>query len=68
VLRLAAQKRQEVRRRHGSDVTYEQLRDAAIGVMGDVLWSDEAKDLDELVTDDDEVHIGGTLYRRLGQP
>ena len=67
VVKLAEQMRQEVRRRHGADLTYEQRRDAAMGVMGDVLWADETKDLDELVTDDDEVDIGGTRYRRLDQ-
>src|SRR6266545_5274876 len=68
VIKLAEQLRQEVRRRHGTDLTYEQRRDAAMGVMGDVLWTDETKDLEELVTDDDEVDIGGTRYRRLDQP
>jgi hypothetical protein len=36
--------------------------------MADVQWADEAKDLNELASDDDEVDIGGTRYRRLGQP
>ncbi len=38
VIKLAEQLRQEVRRRHGTDLSYEQRRDAAMGVMGDVLW------------------------------
>lgn len=60
--------RQEVRKRHGTNLTYEQRRDAATAVMADALWADESKDLNELTTDDDEVDIGGTRYRRLGQP
>lgn len=64
---LAKQVRDEVRRRHGSDLTFEQRRDAAASVMGDVLWVDEAQDLEELTSDDDEIDIEGVLYRRLEQ-
>ena len=67
ILKLAEQMRAEVRKRHGAELTYEQQRDAAAEVMADVLWTDEAKSLDALVTDDDEVDIGGKRYRRLKQ-
>ena len=67
ILKLVEQLRAEVRKRHGEDLTYEQQRDAAGEVMADVLWSDEAKSLEALVTDDDEVEIGGKRYRRLRQ-
>lgn len=67
VIKLAEQVRAEVRKRHGTELTYEQRRDAAAEVMADVLWSDGEKDLNELVTDDDEVEIDGKRYRRLDQ-
>lgn len=59
--------RREVKRRYGSTLTYEQRRDAAAKVMADTLWVDAHKDLDELVTDEDEIDIDGTRYRRLAQ-
>lgn len=68
VLKLAKQVREEVKRRHGTELTYEQRRDAAAAVMGEALWADEEKELQESVTEDDEVDIGGTRYRRLEQP
>lgn len=67
VIKLAEQVRAEVRRRYGATLTYEQRRDAAAEVMADVLWTDEGKDLNELVTDDDEVEIRGKRYRMLDQ-
>lgn len=67
VVRLSEQVRREVRKRYGNELTYEQRRDAAAEVMADVLWSDEARDLEELVTDDDEIEIEGTLYHRMDQ-
>lgn len=67
ILKLAEQMRAEVRERHGEALTFEQQRDAAAEVMADVLWTDEAKSLDEAATDDDEVEIGGKRYRRLKQ-
>jgi hypothetical protein len=68
VVKLAEQVRAEVRKRHGGDLTYEQRRDAAAEIMAEALWTDEANDLDELATDDDEVDIEGARYRRLDQP
>ena len=67
LLKLVEQVRAEVRRRYGNDLTYEQRRDASAEVMGDALWVEEAKELQELATDDDEVEIDGVRYRRLGQ-
>jgi hypothetical protein len=67
VVKLAEQVRAEVRKRHGTELTYEQRRDAAAEVMAEVLWADGEKDLKELVTDDDEVEIDGKRYRRLDQ-
>jgi hypothetical protein len=67
VVRLTDELRREVRKRHGDELTYEQRRNAAAEVMADVLWSDESRDLEELVTDDDEVDIAGTRYRRMDQ-
>lgn len=41
--KLVEQVREEVRRRHGKDLTYEQRRDASAAVMGDALWVEEEK-------------------------
>ena len=59
--------RREVQRRFGDNLTYEQRRDAAAQVMAATLWLDANKDLNELVTDDDEIEIDGIRYRRLEQ-
>jgi len=67
VVKLAEEVRKEVRKRYGTELTYEQRRDAAAEVMAETLWVDANKDLQELVTDDDEVDIDGTRYRRLEQ-
>lgn len=68
VVKLAEQVRAEVRKRYGTDLTYEQRRDASAEVMADVLWADGDSDLKELVTNDDEVEIDGRRYRKLEQP
>ena len=67
LVKLVDEMRREVRRRYGDDLTYEQRRDAAAEVMADTLWMDTDKDLNELVTDEDEIEIDGTRYRRLRQ-
>lgn len=67
VNKLADQVRAEVRKRHGTDLTFEQRRDAAAELMAEVLWADGEKDLSELTEDDDEVDIAGKRYRKLGQ-
>ena len=67
VVKMAEEIRKEVRRRYGADLTYEQRRDAAADVMTDSLWVDANRDLEELVSDDDEVDIDGVRYRRLEQ-
>ena len=60
--------RDEVRRRHGDNLTFAQRRDAAAGVMADALWIDEEDDLQDQTSDDDEVDVEGRRYRRLEQP
>lgn len=67
IVKLADQVRAEVRKRYGSNLSYEERRDAGAKVMAEVLWADGEKDLQELVTDDDEVDIDGKRYRRLKQ-
>lgn len=67
VIKLAQQVRAEVGKRYGTNLTFEQRRDAAVEIMADVLWTDEEKELAGLVTDDDEVDIEGRRYRRLEQ-
>lgn len=68
IVRLAREVREVVRERHGTELNYEQRRDAAMEVMAGTLWLDAQQDLEALVTDDDEVDIGGTRYRRMDQP
>jgi len=65
---LAQSVREEVRKRHGVDLTFEQRRDAAARVMAEVLWLDEEQDLQALVTWDEEVEVEGQRYRQLEQP
>lgn len=60
--------REEVLRRYGSELTFEQRRDAAVAVTNDSLWLDEERDLQSLVTRADEVEVDGNRYRRLEQP
>jgi hypothetical protein len=67
IVKLADEARKEVRRRYGTELTYEQSRDAMADVMADALWVDEHKELKEMVADDDEVAIDGRTYHRLGQ-
>ena len=68
IVKLVRQVRDAVRNKYGTELTYEQRRDAAMEVMASALWLDAQEDLEALVTDDDEVDIDGTLYRRMEQP
>jgi hypothetical protein len=67
IVKLADQVQAEVVKRYGSNLTYEERRDAAAKVMAEVLWADGEKDLKGLVTDDEEVDIDGKRHRRLKQ-
>lgn len=67
IVKLAREVREEVKRRYGTELTYEQRRDAAAEVMADALWLDAHNELEELVTDDDEIDIDGKTYHRLEQ-
>lgn len=67
LVKLVDEMRREVRRRYGDKLTFEQRRDAAAEVMANALWMDTDKDLNELVTDEDEIEIDGARYRRLQQ-
>jgi hypothetical protein len=55
-------------KRYGTQLTYEERRDASAKVMAEVLWADAEKDLKQQVTDEGEVEIDGRRYRRLAQP
>ena len=59
LVKLVDEMRREVRRRYGDKLTFEQRRDAAAEVMANALWMDTDKDLNELVTDEDEIEIDG---------
>lgn len=65
--KLSEMVRREVRKRLGPDASYEERRDAAAALMSEALWHDEERDLQEAVSDGDEVDIEGKRYRRLEQ-
>lgn len=67
IVKLVEQVQAEVLKRYGSQLTYEERRDASAKVMAEVLWADAEKDLKKQVTDEDEVEIDGRRYRRLDQ-
>lgn len=67
IVKLAREVRREVRRRHGTDRTFEKNCDRAAAVMAETLWVAVNEELEELVTEDDEVDIDGIRYRRLEQ-
>ena len=49
-------------------MTFEERRDGAWSVAGDMLWLDSDEDLESLVTDDEEIEVEGERYRALKQP
>ena len=55
--KLSDEVREEVVRRHGNELSYEERRDAALKIMTEVLWVDERKDLENLKTDAAEIEI-----------
>lgn len=59
--------REEVRRRHGSVLTFEQQNAAACEVTRQVLWLHENQNLQGLITRGAEVEVKGKRYRRLEQ-
>lgn len=60
--------RREIRTRLGPGSTFEQRRDAGLGIMQKVLWKEEDDDLQESITDAEQIDVGGKKYRRLDQP
>ena len=64
---LAERVRQEVTARLGPNATFEQRRDAAAGLMAEVLWKDTDRDLRDAVTDAEEVEVDDQRYVRLEQ-
>ena len=64
---IVAALRHEVRERLGPNSTFEQRRDAGFEIMRDVLWKDGDDDLQESITDADEVDVDGKRYGRLKQ-
>jgi hypothetical protein len=60
--------REEVRRRHGSELTFEQQNVAAAEVAREMLWLHEDQNLQGLVTSAAEIEVKDKRYRRLEQP
>lgn len=65
--KLVEMVRREVKSRIGPNTTFEERRDMSVTVMNEVLHRDEEKDLQEAVSDAEEVEVGGRRYRRLEQ-
>jgi hypothetical protein len=59
--------RREVRTSLGPGSTFEQRRDAGLEIMQNVLWKEGDDDLQESITDAEEIDVGGKKYRRMGQ-
>jgi len=64
---LAERVRREVSARLGPNATFEQRRDTAAQLMSEVLWKDADRDLQEAVTEADEVDVDDQRYVRLSQ-
>jgi hypothetical protein len=64
---LAERVRQAVSARVGPNATFEQRRDAAAQLMSEVLWKDADRDLQDAVTDAEEVDVDDQRYVRLKQ-
>jgi len=59
---------EEVGRRHGTELTFEQRCDHMFALVREMLWLDEELELQRHRTDAYEVEVGGQRYRRLEQP
>lgn len=69
IVKLTREIRRAVRERYGTtELNFEQRRAAALEMVTDALWFDAQEDLEALVTDEEEIEIDGTRYRRLEQP
>src|SRR5258708_1736915 len=64
---IAATVRREVERRLSPNATFEQRQDIAYEIMRGVLWRRTDDDLQESVTEAEEVEVAGKRYRRLEQ-
>lgn len=67
VARLAAAVQREIDARLGPNATFEQRQDAALQVMSEALQKRADDDLQQMVTEDEEVDVDGRTYRRLEQ-
>jgi hypothetical protein len=68
VRRVVRQLEEEVGRRHGIELTFEQECDYLFEVVREILWLAEELKLQRRGTDAKEVEVGGQRYRRLEQP
>lgn len=67
VAEIAARLRREVKDRLGPNSTFEERQNATYDIMKDVMWQESDDDLRESITNDDEIDVGGTRYRRMQQ-
>jgi len=66
--RFVALLAEEVGRRHGSELTFEQRCDYRFELVRDFLWLAEELDVQAQVTHATEVEVGGQCYRKMDQP
>jgi hypothetical protein len=66
--RVIHQLEEEVGRRHGTELTFEQECDGLFELVREILWLAEELKLQRRVTDAKEVEVGGQLYRQMDQP
>ena len=64
---MVAALQREREKRIGPNSTFEQRRDADLGILQKVLWDAEEDDFKKSTTDAEEVEVNGKKFRRLNQ-
>ena len=64
---MVAALQREREKRIGPNSTFEERRDADLGILQDVLWNAEEGDFKKSTTDAEEVEVNGKKFRRLNQ-
>ena len=67
IAEMVAALQREREKRIGPNSTFEQRRDADLGILQNVLWDAEEDDFKGSTTDAEEVEVNGKKFRRLSQ-
>ena len=67
IAEMVAALQREREKRIGPNSTFEQRRDADLGILQKVLWDAEEEDFEKSTTDAEEIEVGGKKFRRLSQ-